>query len=45
MKKNAINWDEIQHCALELGYTLEELNSTIARIAQEVNFTDIRTLK
>ena len=27
-----VNWDEVRHCGLKLGYTLSELNATINRI-------------
>lgn len=40
----AINWDEIKHCGLALGYSIESLNTTIARIAQATGFIESKTL-
>lgn len=36
----SINWDEIKYCAIKLGYTVEELNFAVERIAKKVGFTD-----
>jgi len=44
-ENRATNWDEVKRCGLQLGYTLDELNVTIKRIAQEVGFTDIKELQ
>jgi len=40
--KHGINWEEIQHCGQQLGYDIEELNSTIARIAKSVGFSRVK---
>jgi hypothetical protein len=43
-ENRAINWDEIRYCGLKLGYTLDELNALVSRIAQEVAFLEIKVL-
>lgn len=40
-----INWSEVRDCGLKLGYSLDELNATIAQIAKEVGFSDSIVLK
>lgn len=44
-ENRVISWDEIRYCGLKLGYTLDELNATISRIAQEVGFSEVRVLQ
>lgn len=42
-ENRAVSWDEIRYCGLKLGYTLDELNATVSRIAQEVGFSEVKT--
>ncbi len=44
-ENRAIKWDEVKQCGLKLGYTLEELNSTVTRIANEVGFSQVKVLQ
>lgn len=39
-----INWDEIKRCGLALGYTLDELNTTISYVAQKADFSEVNLL-
>ncbi len=43
--EGTINRDEIRRCALELGYSVKELNTKIALIAEEVGFSDVKFLQ
>lgn len=40
-----IKWEEVRYCGLALGYSIDELNATISRIAQKEGFSEIQVLK
>lgn len=44
-EKRTINWDEVRHCGLKMGYSLEELNITISQIANELGISEINVLQ
>ena len=44
-ENQAIKWDEVRHCGLALGYTVDELNTIIAQIAHEVGLSQPRVLQ
>lgn len=39
-----IDWEQVQHCGMALGYTIEELNATISEIARRTGFKEIKKL-
>ena len=41
-ERQTINWDEVYHCALGLGYSNDELNQTVATIAEKVGLSEIK---
>ena len=43
-ENHVINWTEIKHCGLALGYEIDELNRLISEVAQKVGFFDVQTL-
>lgn len=44
-ERSEINWDEVKHCALQLGYSTPELNETVAKIAEQVGLKDVMAFK
>lgn len=43
-ESRVINWDEIRYCGLKLGYSIDELNSLVKKISEEVGYKDVQTL-
>jgi len=40
-----VDWEIIKDCGSKLGFTMDELNSTIARIANQVGFSEVTEIK
>ena len=41
----AVDWEQIQYCGKALGYTVEDLNSTVSERAQLANFEGVKRIE